>query len=162
MHRITAVYRRALLLWSWWLTLALKVEASFWSAGIRATSTNTLGGQLSSPKMSNTESSAWETTHSLLSFEIHSLSETPTTWAWEKRKLTIVHESTLYQTTCIDNLQKRSKMQSTSIVSESITVNMNQNGRELNTALVILKSHDLLSLFDSWSKIKHPILWWMY
>ena len=50
-------------------------------------------------------------------------------------------------------------MQSTSIVSESITVNMNQNGRELNTALVILKSHDLLSLFDSWSKIKHPILW---
>ena len=82
------------------LTLALKVETSCWSTGIRAMSTDKLEGQLSSPKMSNTESSARETTHKLLSFEMQSLREAPTTCvcpctAVVEFKLILTHWNTL-------------------------------------------------------------------
>lgn len=62
------------------LTLALKTEAVLLRTGMKPSPEKTPGGQLSSPKTSNTASRACDTTHRLGSLEIQSLREVPITY----------------------------------------------------------------------------------
>lgn len=62
------------------LTLALKKEAAFFRTGIIWRAVNTARGELSSPNMSNSPSSASATTHRLGSRDTQSLRPAPTTW----------------------------------------------------------------------------------